>query len=321
MNRPIRANRYMLFLIMYQLLVAQTIFILVSRRLNYPWFNTAIQTVLVQVLYLFVPFVFYVLLTKQSVKKILPLNPLGITNIGLIILMCISIQPVMMLLSAISLLFFENNVVNIISDTGTSIFLIIIAVSILPPILEEINFRGIIMQNYRKVDIKKSAIINGLFFGIIHMDPQQFLYASFLGAIFTYFVHYTKSIFASILAHFVINFSQVMLAQFFISITQNSEIDVANIANESTQSDIISGLIFMAVVSAIFLPAFIIMFINFIKHNLHRNVTIEMSSDHCNDEYEELNIVFVDQQILTPSFWFVISIYIATMAYLIISFN
>ena len=314
MNSPLRSNRYMLFLMLYQLVFAQPALFFISRYVSDEWFTPPIQIMVFQILSLFIPFVIYLIVTKQSFRKVLPINPIGITNVGLIILMCICIQPLMMLLSAISLFFFENNIANVITNTASPVVLLVIAVSVFPSILEEINFRGIILQNHRKISIKKAALINGLFFGIIHLDPQQFLYACALGIVFTYFVHYTKSILSAMLAHFIINFSQIMLGQFLVFITESAGTDISTVSNEVSSTDMMSSLIFLIIASFIFLPSFIILFVSFIKHNIHRNGRVELCNDHCDDEYEELNIVFLDKKVATPSFYAVIVIYIAIVA-------
>lgn len=313
MNRPIRANRFMLFLIIFQ-----TFFIsLLMKFIDFSIFSIPQRIIVGQLLSFVIPFVLYQLVTKQSFKKIIPLNPLGITNIGLIILMSISIQPFMMFVSAISSLAFDNNVSSTMLQVDTSqILTLLIAISICPAILEEITFRGIVLQNFRKLGVKKASIFSGLFFGIMHMDPQQFLYAFILGIMFAYLVHYTKSIFASILAHFTINFIQAIL--FYLSklalefAVENGEFDMSDfdelVANQP------SPIINLLIISIVFLVPLVILFTSFIKHNLVRNSTINVSTKHFEDEYEELNIVFNNQKVFTISFWAVIVLFISEIA-------
>ena len=73
-------------------------------------------------------------------------------------------------------------------------------------------FRGLIFSRYKKIGLDKAVLATGLIFAIAHFSPQQFLYAFFIGALFCVFVHKTQSILASVIPHFIINTSQVILA-------------------------------------------------------------------------------------------------------------
>ena len=72
------------------------------------------------------------------------------------------------------------------------------------PILEEIVFRGVIMNNLRKYGIKVAIIINSLLFGLSHYNIEMIIPAFLTGIIFSY-VAYKYSIKYSILIHFLLN--------------------------------------------------------------------------------------------------------------------
>ena len=72
------------------------------------------------------------------------------------------------------------------------------------PILEEIVFRGVIMNNLRKYGIRVAIIINSLLFGLSHYNIEMIIPAFLTGIIFSY-VAYKYSIKYSILIHFFIN--------------------------------------------------------------------------------------------------------------------
>ena len=78
-----------------------------------------------------------------------------------------------------------------------------------------------------------------LFFGIFHLDAQQFLYAAVLGFIFSLVVRITNSIYASMIMHFIINGTYVTLAKISKIITENlpmamenTEFSLKNISSE-----------------------------------------------------------------------------------------
>lgn len=72
------------------------------------------------------------------------------------------------------------------------------------PILEEIVFRGVIMNNLKKYGIRVAIIINSLLFGLSHYNIEMIIPAFLTGIIFSY-VAYKYSIKYSILIHFFIN--------------------------------------------------------------------------------------------------------------------
>ena len=72
------------------------------------------------------------------------------------------------------------------------------------PILEEIVFRGVIMNNLRKYGIRVAIIINSLLFGLSHYNIEMIVPAFLTGIVFSY-VAYKYSIKYSILIHFFIN--------------------------------------------------------------------------------------------------------------------
>ncbi len=81
-----------------------------------------------------------------------------------------------------------------------------IAVVLAAPILEELIFRGIILNgllsNHSPV---KAIIISSVLFGVVHLNPWQFI-SAFLIGIFSGWVYYkTKNLSLSILIHFINN--------------------------------------------------------------------------------------------------------------------
>jgi len=171
-----------------------------------------IQVLVVDVLFLLIPALIYLYITKLPVKNTLKLNKISLLSILLVIGFSIFIQPFMMLIGSISNLFFTNNLNSFVFDLSEFPFIVYFFIlAVLPAFFEEITTRGILLSGYDDVDIKKAALVNGLFFGMLHLNFQQFFYAFALGFLFVYLVKITNSIFASIIAHFIINGSQTLL--------------------------------------------------------------------------------------------------------------
>lgn len=85
-----------------------------------------------------------------------------------------------------------------------SLYTDIIMTVFVAPVLEEIVFRGVIMNNLKKYGIKTAIIINSIFFALSHYNTDMIIPAFFTGIIFSY-VAYKYSIKYSILIHFFIN--------------------------------------------------------------------------------------------------------------------
>lgn len=70
-----------------------------------------------------------------------------------------------------------------------------------------------VLAGYENINIRKAALMTGTFFGILHLDGNQLLYAFVLGIIFAYLVRITGSIYSSMICHFTINGTQVLLSE------------------------------------------------------------------------------------------------------------
>lgn len=187
-----------------------------------------------------VPAIIYLLVTKSSFKIKLRLNKLHWQDTLLIILLAFIVQPVMTFLSLISTFFFNNEVGSFIYEISSTPYVLLLGlVALLPSITEEITVRGIVLSGYENKNKYVAAAITGLFFGIFHLDAQQFLYAAVLGFIFSLVVRITNSIYASMIMHFIINGTSVTLAKISKIITENlpmamenTEFSLKNISSE-----------------------------------------------------------------------------------------
>jgi membrane protease YdiL (CAAX protease family) len=91
----------------------------------------------------------------------------------------------------------------------------IIAIGIIPAFAEELFFRGLLLdglsKNYSK---KKAIIISALFFGIIHLNPWQFLSGFIIGLIAAWICINTNSILLCIYIHLFNNVLYTVTVKF-----------------------------------------------------------------------------------------------------------
>lgn len=86
---------------------------------------------------------------------------------------------------------------------GMIIYVITLAVA--PAFLEEIAFRGIVMQSLRRFGDIFALVASALIFGILHLNLIQMPYAFILGLCIGYFVMRTGSLWVGILVHLINN--------------------------------------------------------------------------------------------------------------------
>jgi len=313
MNSPIRANRFMLF-IMLNLSIspyAIVLFLLIFTDFK---LNPVALLFIQPIIFFVIPMIIYMIVTKSRITDIIPIKKLSIKNIILIFFMSISIQPFMLVISAATSFFANNDVsdtMTMLSDTPY--WIMILAVGILPAICEESIFRGVILTGYKKVGIWKSAVITGMFFGIMHMDLHQLFYATVTGIFFAYLVYYTNSIFSTMLSHFIINSTQITML-YFSRLVYGKE-ELIEMEQQLTLSDNLSTLGQSILIAVIFAPIFILLFREFIKTNKKTKFDFiySLSENNVNVDISEIFNSEKKVKIITPSFVMIIIVYLLFM--------
>lgn len=232
MKKVARANTYFLIIILLQLfLPISKIFSLFNIT------DVRLMLFISHTITFIVPAIIYLIVTKQSPKDVLKLNKLYFKDALLIILIAFVCQPIMTFFSLISQFFFENEIGNFMTEIVNSPYIVLLLlVAVLPAITEEITIRGVVLSGYENKNIYLSAMITGLLFGIMHLDPQQFLYATVLGFVLALVVRITNTILASSLIHFLINGTSITIQKVISLIPQSdsvmeqaSEISIKNL--------------------------------------------------------------------------------------------
>ena len=251
MKKVSRANTYFLIIILLQLFLPV--------HLIFRWFNiTDSKTMLLisHVITFIFPAIIYLIITKQSAKDVLKLNKLYLKDALLIILLAFVCQPIMTFFSLISQFFFENEIGNFVTGIVDSPYIILLLlIAVLPAITEEITIRGVVLSGYEDKNIYLAASITGLLFGIMHLDPQQFLYAAVLGFVLALVVRITNSIFASALIHFLINGTSITLQKLLSFIPESTSV-MEQATEVSLRSLAVSEKIFMAIFYGLIALAF-----------------------------------------------------------------
>jgi membrane protease YdiL (CAAX protease family) len=95
--------------------------------------------------------------------------------------------------------FLRNVFIEMSTRTGPFSF---IAIVIAAPVMEEILFRGIILDGFlKRYSPAKSIIVSSLLFGAVHLNPWQFVTGAILGTLAGWVYYRTRSLMPTILIH------------------------------------------------------------------------------------------------------------------------
>lgn len=106
----------------------------------------------------------------------------------------------------------EDLLTAITPDSVNSWIALMLMAAVLAPIGEELVFRGFVLNSYQRASGSVFAIVvSALLFGLAHHSPPHIFASFFAGLIFARFIISGGSLWSSILAHALVNFSSVIM--------------------------------------------------------------------------------------------------------------
>ena len=85
------------------------------------------------------------------------------------------------------------------------LFVNLVLTAVLPAICEETAHRGLLLKGLSPLGRRRAVIISGLLFGLLHMNIQQFFYATLIGLLLGYISSCCDSIYPAMIIHFMNN--------------------------------------------------------------------------------------------------------------------
>ncbi|MEI3162409.1 MAG: type II CAAX endopeptidase family protein [Lachnospirales bacterium] len=294
MTSPKRGNIFALALLLFYpvvlIIVSLVIGLIVNGNIISAEKASLVLIVIQDLLILLIPIVIYCLVTKSKLTVLIPHEKLSLKNIFYIIVLTILIAPIIVVISSITTLFYPADINNQILEyiDALPLPLALLALAIMPAVFEELAFRGVLLSNYKSVSLLNSAIVSGLFFGLFHLDFYQMGYAFAVGIFFAFIVRYTNSIYASMLSHFMINGSQVLVTKIALILNSYGMNEVIEQTNETTSSysSIIIGIFFTVIVT----PFLVLIIRKFMEHNKNHKFDYELSITRKEPEEFEIDI-------------------------------
>lgn len=172
-----------------------------------------------------VPALLGVLLSGENLIRLAGFHKIKISSVFMIILFTFLIMPLTTVVNMISMLFVDNTVAALSSDIlGIPFVIMLFTIGVFGPFSEELVFRGILYQGYKKSGtVLQAMILSAVLFALMHMNFNQAAYALIIGIIMVLMVEATGSIWSSILIHVVFNSQQVCLMYLYDVIGYGAE--------------------------------------------------------------------------------------------------
>lgn len=231
-------------------------------------FPPIVPLVFSQVVLVFGPVLIYFLTQRDSLTNSLYLKNPGIVNLAMSALLVLTLIPTVSLLNVLSLFFVRNQIADTVSSlTDSPYLLVLLILAVCPGIFEELSTRFILLNNYRHKPYYVACIFSGLFFGMLHLNINQFIYAFVLGAVFAFVVQITESIYTSVLMHTLLNATTFSLSYFL-----SSSLAEGTLAEAANTVPDLNDVIALLGVNAITLPLAVFILIFLINYNGKRGV-------------------------------------------------
>ncbi len=122
-------------------------------------------------------------------------------------------------------------VLEMAGDQGPLMF---IALVIAAPILEELIFRGIMLDGLLRIySPTKAIVVSSLLFGVIHLNPAQFVGGALVGGFMGWVYFHTRSVLATILIHASFNLT-AFAESYFIDVEEAIDMSYAEVLGGMT---------------------------------------------------------------------------------------
>lgn len=240
------------------------IFALFGQELNsiiFIYTDNYLLTLLSSQLILILPSIVYIIKYKLNIKEAIRFKKIKAVNIILLIVFSYLITPLMSFVNALSMLFFQNTTSSfmegIIEENG--FFLSILIIALVPAIFEEVVYRGIFYNEYRKAKPLQAIFLSAFLFGIIHGNLNQFVYAFLMGIVFALIIEVTDSILSTMIIHFFINGTSVTALHLYsksMNVEEEASQLEASLDQILTFTEIMKTLLWPAIICTI-LAAFV----------------------------------------------------------------
>ena len=158
---------------------------------------------------------------------------------------------------------------------GLLVFTVLVLTPLVPAIVEELMFRGIILRGLMQYGKTTAIVLSSMMFALAHRNAQQFIYQFLLALAIGLLVVETKNMFLGMLAHFINNL--------FASV---SVISLYGYAGEGVSAGVREAalqIVFVLIATVCFVAAFLYFLRRFTKEKKERNVAVNAALGGANE--------------------------------------
>lgn len=134
---------------------------------------------------------------------------------------------------------FDDKYLKLIDQMGVHGGWSVLMLVVLAPIMEEVLFRGILLESVRsKHSAGRAIVVSALMFGVIHLIPQQVVNAFVIGLILGYIYVRTESLWPVIVIHALNNAMAYVIMQW----SDGANITVRSLIENNTLYAVVYGM-------------------------------------------------------------------------------
>lgn len=178
-------------------------------------------TIFTSVISLLVPFIIYALFLKMPVSVAIPFRKMSadlavgaiFVGLGASVVASYATEGLATVLETVGIGITMPEMEMPVGFVGKILYAV--SFTLVPAFVEEICFRGIVMQSLRRFGDIFALVASALIFGIFHLNLVQMPYAFIMGLCIGYFVMRTGSLWVGVIIHFINN-GLVVLMEFFV---------------------------------------------------------------------------------------------------------
>ena len=291
-----RVNTFFLILVILHITASLVVSMLDMQAVKLGTFSSLMLT---QLLILVPSFLFF-LISGYDIAEWIPFKRLKAGSVGLVVLFTFLIMPLISLVNVFSQLFADNAAVDLMGEVADmSPIITVLIVGLIGPLCEEFTFRGVIYGGLRKSGfLCAAAAVTGIFFGLMHLNLNQFSYALLLGFVMSLLVEATGSIWASVIAHVTVNTWNTVLMLGMDKLYSSMGINIFEEATEAVTTDakltLMGVLIIISVITTLLAAG---TFIGLCSHEgrlLHvKTVFRAKSPDTYSDDGEKMHVITI----------------------------
>jgi len=196
--------------------------------------NIYLSLIVLQLLIFVIPGVFYCRIKDVGYSFKLWMRPFSPTKLGFIICATVALIAFSALVRFVQIYtggVFDNDfiihseyILQESSGFSNSLYVSIVF-ALVPALVEEFVFRGIILTEYRenKYGAFSAVAVSSLTFAMLHFSLDMFVICLAGGIVFAFVVYVTRSVFASMIVHFLYNMYGLFVEDYIITVIKDPE--------------------------------------------------------------------------------------------------